>query len=408
MVPPMNLLPPRPLLACALLTVAGALVVRAAEPTPTPAPAAPAASASPGAKMPEVGVETLDDSKAAAPAAPTPDPAINKEVVDLKTADSLWDYIKKYSNLDDIQPDATQPQDAQMAQARAAIAVKISHLQVALPAFLKDYPKDPHWWDAKLMRLFFLRDPENLSEKDVTAGLHEVADSKEAPMDARQQARGVLLENAVQEADPTAGLTDSLEKEISSYEKDFPDDSNGARFVPLRMHFLGDGPPEKTLALLKTLAASPNHATADAAKTQLALRTEPLDLKLKATDGQEIDLAKLRGKVVLLDFWATWCVPCMMKLPDVLAADKKYDAKDFQIIGVSLDQDAAALAKVTKQKGMNWPEINDPKGFEGEIPAKFGIEAIPAAWLLDRQGHAHPLALDANLDEEIAKLVTQK
>ena len=227
-------------------------------------------------------------------------------------------------------------------------------------------------------------------------------------MEARQQARGVLLENAVQELDPTAGLTDAIDKELTAYEKDFPDDNNGARFVTLRMRLLGPDAPEKAMPLLKTLAQSPNRFTAAAAKSQIAIRTEPLDIKLKTTDGQEIDFTKLRGKVVLLDFWATWCVPCMMQIPDLLAAEKKYGDKGFQIIGVSLDDDKDALAKVIKAKGMKWPQVNDPKGVEGDITGEFGVGAIPAKWLVDKQGHARQLPFDAKLDEEIAKLLAEK
>ena len=141
----MNLLSPRPLLACCLLTAVGGFTALAADPSPTPTPAT---------KPDTVAAPATEAEATPAP----PDPAVINEVAGLKTADSLWDYIKKWSNLDDIQPDGSQPQEAQIAQARAAVAVKISHLQVALPAFLKDYPKDPRWWDAKLMRLFFLRD----------------------------------------------------------------------------------------------------------------------------------------------------------------------------------------------------------------------------------------------------------
>ena len=355
-------------------------------------------------------VRAEDAKPAPSPAASaTPKPDFTPKVTALKSADDLWEYVKKWSNLEDIQPDASQPLEQQMAGARGIIENKVAHLQPALGAFIKQYDKDPRRWEAKLMRVIFLRDPENISDKEVEQTMRDIAAAPDASNDARRQARGTLLEYVVQEADPSKGLTEAFEKELSSYEKDFPDDENGARFVPLRLRFLGDAAGEtKINELLARLAQSPNRSTAQAAKDQLALRTEPLDLKFTATNGESVDLAKLRGKVVLLDFWATWCAPCMAKLPEVLAVRKKYEAKDFQIVGVSLDEDKSALTKVTKQKGMDWPEACDEKGFKGEIPNRFGVELIPTAWLVDRQGRLHPLALDADLDEEVGKLIAGK
>ena len=121
-----------------------------------------------------------------------------------------------------------------------------------------------------------------------------------------------------------------------------------------------------------------------------------------------MDLAKLHGKVVLLDFWATWCGPCMAKLPEILELNKKYQDKGFQVVGVSFDQDKDALLKIVKAKHMDWPEYFDGKGFEGEIATRFNVDAIPDAWLVDRDGFLHPVDREADLDEEISKLLATK
>src|SRR5882762_4870715 len=72
-------------------------------------------------------------------------------------------------------------------------------------------------------------------------------------------------------------------------------------------------------------------------------QTKPLDLAVTAVDGSKIDLSKLRGKVVLIDFWATWCPPCREEVPNVVAAYQKYHGQGFEIVGVSLDQDKDAM-----------------------------------------------------------------
>ena len=205
------------------------------------------------------------------------------------------------------------------------------------------------------------------------------------------------------------GLTPALDAEISTFEKDFPDDPDGGQFVSLRMHFLGENPtPEQIMALLKKLSDSPNKAAAAAAKTQIALRTEPLDLKYTALDGREVDLGKLRGKVVLVDFWATWCGPCVQEVPAVLAAYQKYHDKGFEIVGISLDKDKEPLEKFTKAKQMPWPQYFDGKFWQNDIARRFGITGIPAMWLVGMDGKVANFEAREDLDASIAKLLDQK
>ena len=77
--------------------------------------------------------------------------------------------------------------------------------------------------------------------------------------------------------------------------------------------------------------------------------TKPLDLKYTAVDGSAVDLSKMRGKVVLVDFWATWCPPCRGEVPNVVAAYTKYHDQGFEIVGVSLDKDKERLLAFTKE-----------------------------------------------------------
>jgi thiol-disulfide isomerase/thioredoxin len=120
------------------------------------------------------------------------------------------------------------------------------------------------------------------------------------------------------------------------------------------------------------------HADPDASK--------PLDLKYTSVDGKSIDLSKMRGKVVLVDFWATWCPPCRAEVPDVVATYQKYHDKGFEIVGVSLDSDKSALLAFTKDHGMTWPQYFDGKGWDNKVSSSFGIDSIPAMWLVGKDG----------------------
>jgi thiol-disulfide isomerase/thioredoxin len=125
------------------------------------------------------------------------------------------------------------------------------------------------------------------------------------------------------------------------------------------------------------------HADVDQTKVN---PNKPLDLKYNAVDGTVVDLAKMRGKVVLVDFWATWCPPCRGEVPNVVAAYKKYHDQGFEVVGVSLDQNKDALLAFTKENGMVWPQYFDGKGWNNEISKGFGIDSIPAMWLVGKDG----------------------
>jgi thiol-disulfide isomerase/thioredoxin len=156
-------------------------------------------------------------------------------------------------------------------------------------------------------------------------------------------------------------------------------------------------------------ASSENKTAAEKAlkkiKATADLKSKPLDLKFTAVDGREVDVSKMRGKVVLIDFWATWCGPCVAELPNVLKAYKELHPKGFEIVGISLDSDKEKLESFVKEKGMDWPQFFDGKGWKNEISSNYGINSIPAMWLVDQKGMVIDTAARANLEEKVAKLL---
>lgn len=124
------------------------------------------------------------------------------------------------------------------------------------------------------------------------------------------------------------------------------------------------------------------------------------------TAGKPLDLSAYAGKVVLVDFWATWCGPCVAELPNVTAAYEKYHAKGFEIIGISLDKNREALDEFIKKHNMPWRQYFDGLGWQNKVSSRFGIDSIPATFLVDGQGRivARDLRGD-DLDKKLAELL---
>ncbi len=132
------------------------------------------------------------------------------------------------------------------------------------------------------------------------------------------------------------------------------------------------------------------------------------DFEEKDLAGKPLSLANYKGKVVLLDFWATWCGPCVSELPNVLKTYEKHHAKGFEIIGISLDRDEEALRSFIKKRNMPWPQLFDGKGWGSKLAVKHGVHSIPATYLLDGKGKIVAKNLRGDeLEAEVARILAR-
>ena len=131
------------------------------------------------------------------------------------------------------------------------------------------------------------------------------------------------------------------------------------------------------------------------------------DVSFKLLDGTELSLAGLRGKVVLLDFWATWCGPCLDESPQLKKVYAEFGKRnDFAMIGISLDRSASQLGDFVKQQKLAWPQSLDGKGWASGPAGVFGVQAIPATFLIDKEGKVAGVNLGGKaLSETITELL---
>ena len=151
----------------------------------------------------------------------------------------------------------------------------------------------------------------------------------------------------------------------------------------------------------------------DGAIRQLKLVGNPIDIEGTLVDGNKFDWSKYKGKVVLVDFWATWCKPCVAELPNVKEVYEKYHDQGFDVVGISLDDDREALEAFLEKEHIRWPTLfsSDPKAAGGDHPMAtlYGVSSIPTTILVDRQGKVVSLAARGeNLGELVGELIGAK
>lgn len=265
--------------------------------------------------------------------------------------------------------------------------------------FYSEHPEDPRRWRALAFHTGYVRDVRNHAErhrKHAMELLRAALDMPNVPEGDWETLKSREIKNLSEDVftapkEQWAAKLPSMRRAIDELAQRYPNALSLANHEVSYNRFLSEIDPERARREMAKLTQSGNERMRTIAEGRVkvdALRDKPLEMKFTALDGRAVDMKALRGKVVLLDFWATWCGPCVAELPNIQKVYREYHDKGFEVVGVSLDsaEDETTLKEFIRARGVPWPQHFDGKGWKNDFAQEYGVMGIPEQLLFDQDG----------------------
>ena len=336
----------------------------------------------------------------------------------LSEADRTWLQILKEADPPGL-PKEWENREIVSADA-AAFLTRMADAAVAAAdharSFPVKYPDHPRATEAKLREYRQLSVAAYFGRKAFSSRLEELA-FEMAKNDRLQETMKFLARSAVADrlnylGQLKTGLvkTSAFESELRTLQKEFPRlDETFDLLLDLAKAHLNDDAVDRAAAIAREISGSvASDAFKEAAASLLKLVErigKPLTLQYTASDGRSVNLDGLRGKVVLIDGWATTCAICMAELPHLKALHSKLQPRGFEVVGINFDDAKEPFAKLLQRERLPWPNYFDGKGWENKFGAEYEITSLPMLWLVDKKGILRDVNALRDLDRKIESLL---